>query len=100
MGHVNVNRPQMSTGSVQLGGLWSPARPLLRTAQELNFSLGPGPAVLLAPSPQGSHQDFLGREGLQPSSCLLEATQLFVALCAASFRGWAMCHKSMLVRQA
>lgn len=50
-------------------------------------SLGPGPAPVLAPSPRGSQQDFLGREGPKPSSCLLEAAQLFVALGAASGGG-------------
>lgn len=62
------------SGQVQLGEPWSPTAPSSLTSPGAELQ----PSSLPPPS-QGPNQDFLGREGQQPS-ILLEATQQFVAL--------------------
>ncbi|KAB0401606.1 hypothetical protein E2I00_007264, partial [Balaenoptera physalus] len=92
---VHIQRPWLHEHAAVAGGLSAAPRmgsfilwpqvclSLHDAATELCAIIQPSDQDLLS----GPNQDFLRREEQQPFSRLLEATQLSVALCAASFRG-------------
>lgn len=88
MGHVNgASDEQRASLAGRILGSHCVPPPLTSPRAELQAGPRPRPRSAAGPLPSGLPPGLPGEEGPQPSSCLLEATQLFVALCAASGGG-------------